>query len=285
MAVELRDAQLEIHRFRMRLAIAAVFVLADVRRARRAVRLPAGRPARALSHARGSEPHLDRADRSQPRHHHRPQRRGARAQLLGLHAGDHAGQGARPRGPDQRARHHRRHHAARPAALQEAAGGKQELREPADTHAAFGGGDRALRGQPLPVSRRGHQRAPVPPVSARRAVLPRGGLHRPHQRARREAARGIRAALQLSRHRSHRQGRHRAALRAAPARHDRRRGSRERRRRPRGALAVPAAPGLRQQPDPDPRRQAAGSGIPGVRRFSRRAGGDRSAHRRRCSRS
>ena len=41
------------------------------------------------------EPHRDRADRAQPRRHHRPQRRRARAELLGVHARDPAVAGAR----------------------------------------------------------------------------------------------------------------------------------------------------------------------------------------------
>ena len=46
--------------------------------------------ARALPDARRDEPHRDRADRAQPRRDHRPQRRRARAKLLGVHARDHA---------------------------------------------------------------------------------------------------------------------------------------------------------------------------------------------------
>ena len=65
--------------------------LLAVRRAVRALRLPAGRPARALPDAGRDEPHRDRADRAQPRRDHRPQRRRARAELLGVHAGDPAG--------------------------------------------------------------------------------------------------------------------------------------------------------------------------------------------------
>ena len=43
------------------------------------------------------QPHLDRADRAQPRPDPRPQRRGAGAQLLRLHARDHAAQGGERR--------------------------------------------------------------------------------------------------------------------------------------------------------------------------------------------
>ncbi len=71
---------------------------ADARRVRRAVRpllLPAGHPARPLPDAGREQSRRDRADRAQPRRDHRPQRRRARAELLGLHAGDRAVAGGR----------------------------------------------------------------------------------------------------------------------------------------------------------------------------------------------
>ena len=147
-----------------------------------ALRLPAGRPARALPDARRGQPHRDRADRAQPRRDHRPQRRRAGAELFGLHARDHAVAREEPRRDDRRARRGRRRAAARPQALPQAARGVEELREPADPHAAHRRGGRALRRQPLPLPRRRDQGAPVPPVSVRRGRLARRRLHRPHQR-------------------------------------------------------------------------------------------------------
>ena len=81
------------------------------------------------------QPHLDRAGPAQPRPDPRPQRRGDRAQLLGLHARDLPAQGDERRAHDRRARRADRHHAARPRALQEAARGDAQRREPADPHA------------------------------------------------------------------------------------------------------------------------------------------------------
>ena len=115
-------------------------------------------------------------------------------QLLRLHAGDHAEQGRRPRQHDRRARDAGRDHAARPPALQEAARGKQALREPADPHAPHRRGDRALRRQPLPLPRRRRARAALPRVSAGRALLARDRPHRPHQPEGPRPARSRRAA-------------------------------------------------------------------------------------------
>ena len=84
--------------------------------------------------------------------------------------------------------------AARPPALQEAAGGEQELREPADPHPPHRGGGRALRGEPLPLPRLRDQGAALPLLSAGRGRLARDRLHRPHQRRRREAHRRRRAS-------------------------------------------------------------------------------------------
>ena len=176
----------------------------------------------------------------------------------------------------------RRRHAARPQALPQAARGIEELREPAAAHAADRRGSRALRRQPLPLSRRRDQGAAVPPVPVRRARVARRRLHRPHQRPRRRAHRRVGRDGQLQGLRLHRQGRHRALVRARAARHDRRRGGRGRRRRPRGAHAVAHAADLRQQPRAVARHQAAAGRRGGVRRPPRRAGGDRSHHRRRA---
>ena len=91
--------------FRRRLAIAGV--AACWSRSRRCsarfvyLQVVAARP---LPHARRDQPHRDRADRAQPRRDHRPQRRRARAELLGVHARDPAVARARPRRHDRRAR-------------------------------------------------------------------------------------------------------------------------------------------------------------------------------------
>ena len=176
----------------------------------------------------------------------------------------------------------RRHPAARPQALPQAARGVEELREPAAAHAAHRRGGRALRRQPLPLPGRRDQGAAVPPVPVRRSRLARRRLHRPHQRPRRRAHRGVGRDRQLQGLRLHRQGRRRAVLRARAARHDRRRGGRGRRRRPRGAHAVAHAADRRQRPAAVARHQAAGGRRGGVRRPPRRAGGDRSRDRRRA---
>ena len=126
------------------------------------------------------------------------------------------------------------------------------------------------------------QGAPVPPVSVRRGRLARGRLHRPHQRPRRRAHRGVGRDGELQGLRLHRQGRRRAVLRARAARHDRRRAGRGRRRRPRGAHAVAHAADRGQRSQALARHQAAAGRRGGLRRAPRRAGRDRSGERRRA---
>ena len=132
----------------------------------------------------------------------------------------------------------RRHPAARPQALQEAPRRIQELREHAAAHALDRRGSRALRRQPLSLSRRRHQGAAVPPVPVRRSRLARHRLHRPRHRQGPRAHRVVGRDRELQGLRLHRQGGRRAVLRARAARHDGRGGSRGRRRRARGAHAV-----------------------------------------------
>ena len=220
-AAELEIPSASCFLFRRRLMIAGVLMLVGFGGLSRPLRLSAGHPARALPDARREQPHRHRADRAQSRRHHRPQRRRARAELFGLHARDHPVAREESRRDDRRASPDRRGPAARPQALQAPARGDQELREPAAAHAPVRRGSRALRGQPLPLSRRRDQGAAVPPVSLRRARLACDRLYRPHQRRRRRAHRRLGRDRQLQGLRLHRQGRHRALLRARAARHHR----------------------------------------------------------------
>ncbi len=86
---------------------------------------------------------------------------------------------------------HRRRPAARPQALQAPARGVEELREPAAAHAIVRRGSGALRGQPLPLSGRRDQGSAVSQLSLRRDRVAPDRLHRPHQRARRQAHRRV----------------------------------------------------------------------------------------------
>ena len=174
----MRNAEREVFLFRRRLVVAGAPRAAGVRRPVRALRVPAGLPARALSNARRVESRRHRSDRSEPRRHHRSQRHRARAKLLGVHARAHARQDQESRGDHRRAGDHRRHPAARPQALPQAPRRIEEFREHAAAHAPVRRGGRALRGQSLSVSRRRHQGAAVPPVPVRRGRLARDRLHR-----------------------------------------------------------------------------------------------------------
>ena len=281
---ELRNAERELARFRLRLVggggcscWSRSALLA------RAPRLPAGRPARRAIDAGREQPHRGRADRAQPRPDPRPQRRRARQQLLGLHARDHAVEGA--------ATSTRRSTqlaevvddpAARPQALQAAARGEQELRDAADPH----------RLTDEEVARFAAQRYRFPGVEikarlfrqlpARRGRQPRDRLHRPHQPGREGAIDDWpRTSRQLPRHRLHRQARRRAELRdasctARPA--SRRSRSSAGGRAVRALSRNPATPGNNLRAVD--RHPAAGDGRAAVRRPPRRAGRDRPAQRR-----
>ncbi len=249
--------------------------------------LPAGGPARALPDARRDQPHRDRADRAQPRRDHRPQRRRARAKLLGVHARAHAGEDQEPRGDDRRARRDRRHPAARPQALPQAPRRVEELREHAAAHAPDRRGGRALRRATatafpgVEIKARLFRQYPFGEVASH--VV--GYIGRINDKDLERIA-DVGRDGELQGLRLHRQGRRRALLRARAARHDGRGGSRGRRRRPRGAHAVAHAAGVRQQParcrSTSSCRKSAESR---VRRPPRRAGRDRSAQRATSSRS
>ena len=186
----LRDQRAELNVFRSRLTVAGFLALAAFGLLVVALRLAAGGAARALPHPRRGQPHLGGPGGAQPRPHPRPQRRGARGQLLRLHARDHAQQGGQRRARHRRALAGDRGEPARPPALQAPAGGEQELREPAHPHPPHRGGGREVRGEPLPLPGLRDQGAALPLLPARRHRLARGGLHRPHQRGRRAPDRG-----------------------------------------------------------------------------------------------
>ena len=92
---ELKNNERELHFFRLRLTIlgALVFVCFSLLLAR-FIWLQVIKHERLRRQGRG-QPHRGGADRAQPRPDPRPQRRGPGAQLLGLHAGDHAVQAER----------------------------------------------------------------------------------------------------------------------------------------------------------------------------------------------
>ena len=249
-------------------------------RARGTLLLPAGDRARALPNARRDEPDRDRADRSEPRRHPRPQRHRACAELLGLYARDPAFAGEESGGDDRRACRDRRRPAARSQALQEAPRRVEELRKPSAAHPVERQRSRALRGESLPFSRRRDQGAALSPISVRRSGVPRRRLYRAHQRSRPRAHRGMGRDRELQGLRLHRQGRRRALVRARAARNDRRRGGRGRRRRARGAHAVARGADVGQRSRALARHQAAGGRRSRVRHAARRAGGARSDERR-----
>jgi hypothetical protein len=86
---EIKDNQRELQQFRLRLTVLGGLVFICFRPAAAALHLAAGRQVQRLRR-KAEEPHRHRADRAEPRPDPGPQRRGPGAQLLGLHAGDHA---------------------------------------------------------------------------------------------------------------------------------------------------------------------------------------------------
>ena len=87
---EVRNPERELFFFRRRLAIAGALVfIAFAGLFARFVYLQVAQ-AQPLRDARRIEPHRHRADRAEPRRHHRSQRRRARAELFGVHARDPA---------------------------------------------------------------------------------------------------------------------------------------------------------------------------------------------------
>ncbi len=113
---------------------------------------------------------------------HGPQRRGAGAQLLGLHAGDQSAAGGQRRGHHQQPRRGARDPDQGPAALPQAAPGTQGRGQHPDQVAPHRRRSGALFRQRVPLPRRGDQGAAVPPVPDGRDRFARGRLHRPHQR-------------------------------------------------------------------------------------------------------
>jgi penicillin-binding protein 2 len=224
------------------------------------------------------EPHRHRADAAQPRAHPRPQRRGARAQLLGLHAGDHARQGGDLEPPSTSWPPSSRSRRAT-AALPQAARGERTSRACRSARASPTRRWRASR-PTATASRRRDQGAAVPPYPfgevASHVIGYIGRINDATSRSSRSGAR-----RQLPRHRLHRQARHRGELRARAARHHRRRGGRGRRRR-RAMRTLSRTPPLSGNNlgltldiscSRSPRRRSA---------TPRRAGRDRPAHRRRA---
>jgi hypothetical protein len=183
----------------------------------------------------------------------RPQRRRAGAQLLGLHAGDHALQGGRPGCHHRRAVHADRHPAQGPQALQEAARREPRASNPCPSA-------RACRTRRWRASSPSATAFPGSSIKARlfrhypfgEFRGPRARLHRPHQRPRSNASRR-RGFGQLSRHRPHRQDRPRKKLRGGAPRHHRLRADGGRLRRPRRAHAARTPPGVGQQSAPHAR--------------------------------
>ena len=282
LGLEMRNAERELFFFRRRLVIAGVLVLVAFGALfARFIYLQVV-PARALPHARGSEPHLDRADRAQPRHHHRPQRRRARANYSAY---------TLEITPARSATSKRRSTSSR----------RSSTSSRATAGASRSCWTRRKNFESLPIRTRltdeevarfaaNRYRFPGVEIKARLfRQYPHGevashviGYIGRINEQRPRAHRGVGRDRELQGHRLHRQDRHRALLRARAARHDRRRAGRGRRRRARGAHAVAHAARLGQQPAPDARHQAAAGRRAGVRRSPRRAGRDRARDRRRA---
>ena len=168
----------------------------------------------ALPHAGRGEPHLDRADRAQPRHHRRPQRRGARAQLLGLHAGDHA----RARSTTSSARS-----TSSPTLVDITPRDRTPLQEAAGGEASASRACRSARASPTRRSRASPPTATAFPGVDINARLFRqyphgelashviGHIGRINQQRPSTSSRSEGADAELPRHRLHRQGRPRGA--------------------------------------------------------------------------
>jgi hypothetical protein len=253
---------------------AGALVLWRLRPAVGALRLAAGRAARLLPDARRGQPHLAGAGRAQPRPHRRPQRRGAGAQLLGLHAGDHAVARARPgatidelaRWSTSRPRDRKRFRKL----IEES-----KLRLAADPHPPDRRGGGALHRQPLPLSPASRSRRGCS-ASIRRAHSPRtsSATSAASTTATSSASRKRATPRQLPRHRAHRQDRPGAELRAsctAPPASSRSRSTPA----ARGARAVAHPAATRQQPALTLDAGLQEDRRTGLRRPPRRAGGDR----------
>ncbi len=279
---EFRAPAAELARFRLRVVVAAVFVLVCF-----------GLLAARFHHlqVKRHDYFLTRAEDNRiallPVVPHRgtivePAGGGAGAQLRHLHDRDHALAGAQPRRHARRARRPAAARRARPPPLPQALRGEPQLRERAAAQPAHRRGGRARGVAALPPPRGGREGPPAARLPAGQHCLARDRLHRPHHRARRRTHRGGRQRGQLSRHPAHGQGRTRAVLRARAARHHRLRAGRGQRRRARGARAVAHRGDPGQRPRADPRHRAAEGGREGLRRSPRRPGGDRALDRRRA---
>ena len=184
------------------------------------------------------EPHRDRADRAQPRRHHRPQRRRARAELFGVHARDHAVAREEPR---------RRRSTQLAEIVDIQPRDRKRFRKLLDESKNFESLPLRTRLTDEEVARFAVNRYRFPGVEIKARLFRQypfgevashvvGYIGRINDRTR--AHRRVGRDRELQGLRLHRQGRHRAVVRARVARHDRRRGGRGRRRRPRGAHAV-----------------------------------------------
>ena len=238
-APELKNPERELAHFHRRLAVAAVFVVLAF----------AGLFARFFYLQVVQHQHYQTLaesnriaivpDRAESRRHHRPQRRRAGAELLGVHARGHAVTGEESRRDHRRARQ----------------GGRDSGRATASASSACS--TRAKNFESLPlrtrltdeeVARFAVNRYRFPGVEIKARLFrqyPFGELasHVIGYIGRINDSdvahdRGLEPDAQLQGLRLHRQGRHRALLRARAARHDRVRGGRGRRGRPRGAHAL-----------------------------------------------
>jgi penicillin-binding protein 2 len=178
---------------------------------------PAGRAARLLP-TRAEDNRISLVPIVPNRGHRRPQRRRAGAQLFGLHAGDHAVEGRRPR------RHHRRPGEADRIQPKD----RKRFRKLLDESKTFeslpirtrlSDEEVARFRPPLPLSRRRGQGAPVPPVSRAIASHAIGYIGRINERDLEIIEE--RSRRQLQGHRPHRQDRPGAALRVRAARRNR----------------------------------------------------------------
>ena len=169
-----------------------------------------------------------------------------------------------------------------PQPVPEAPLGDQGRREPADQDPAHRRRGRALRGERLPLPRRGDQGTAVPLLPDGRGRFARARLHRAHQRQGHRAARGGRRAGELQGLRFHRQGRDRGELRTRAAWDDRLGAGRDRRERTRDPHPRVHPADLGQQPRAHAGHQAPGGRRARVRQFPRRAGRDRAGDRGRA---
>ena len=166
-APELRNPERELYLFRRRLVARGRSSCSRCSGPRRALLLPAGDRARTLPNARRDEPDRDRSDRSRTAASSRDRNGIVLAQSYSAYTLEI--QPSRVKNLEEtidalaeivdiQPRDRKR--------FQQAPRRIEEFREPAAAHPADRRRSRALRGEPLPVSRRRDQGAAVPPVSA-----------------------------------------------------------------------------------------------------------------------